>query len=532
MNNLAFDFDYDVKDLDSSKPVVIQGFANKAVVDRGNDLIPPEAWKLDEFKKNPIIFFNHDRNIPIGKALDVKVTDEGLKIKVRISQSNQGPVPFIRDMIKEKILRTFSVGFDPQGSEEKREDGVNVIKTANLLETSVVSLPMNQESDFDIAKAFKTKSYETVAADILKLKGNMMASQFHDIIGRAQRQVRDFDKKAALKQLADNSGLGMQAVLDILAGVVTPVPEVFLVEFSKIFITPTDWLIEDALWEEDMVGEESVDRGGSTSEKSKEGFESPHRLGSFVPGGRASVGQVVTKDVKAQDGDKPKPIEEALALLIQEGMTEDQAKSVNELIAKAAEEGKIDTAYLVYAATRLFNYIENGEEIDKAVAEVLYLLPQLESVKAELVSLGDGIKEVVNLDTQDETQDNENKQADQGEEANGPTTVIESENKDETDFGNPHLMIAKSQLALIGELSTVQKSLLDEQRKNNELLGELIEVLKSNNPMPREPTEEEEEEAEEEKGEDVELKAKRLRLAKKREMIENFEKRLGNITTT
>ena len=213
-------------------------------------------------------------------------------------------------------------------------------------------------------------------------------------------------------------------------------------------------------------------------------------------------------------------------------MTEDQAKSVNELIAKAAEKGKIDTAYLVYAATRLFNYIENGEEIDKAVAEVLYLLPQLESVKAELVSLGDGIKEVVNLDTQDETQDNENKQADQGEEANGPTTVIESENKDETDFGNPHLMIAKSQLALIGELSTVQKSLLDEQRKNNELLGELIEVLKSNNPMPREPTEEEEEEAEEEKGEDVELKAKRLRLAKKREMIENFEKRLGNITTT
>ena len=175
------------------KQVIIEGFANKAVTDRIGDLIPPEAWELDNFQKNPIIFFNHDRNIQIGKAIETKVTDEGLKIKVRISKSDQAPIPYIRDMIEEGILKTFSVGFDDHESAFKSDEGHNSFKRAELLETSVVTIPMNQESDFELVSmksdgrfakiktkadlaTWKDKSYQAVVQECLSAKGAYVAA--------------------------------------------------------------------------------------------------------------------------------------------------------------------------------------------------------------------------------------------------------------------------------------------------------------------------------------------------------------------
>jgi HK97 family phage prohead protease len=105
------------------EPTVIEGFANKAVVDRGGEVIPPDAWDLENFKKNPIIFFNHDRNMPIGKAVSFKVTDDVLFLRAKISRSKDPKIAMIRDLVKEGILSTFSVGFDDHGSAFQKDDG-------------------------------------------------------------------------------------------------------------------------------------------------------------------------------------------------------------------------------------------------------------------------------------------------------------------------------------------------------------------------------------------------------------------------
>jgi HK97 family phage prohead protease len=131
--------------------LVIEGWANKAVVDRGGDLINKEAWNLDNFHKNAMILYNHDRDKPIGKALKVEPRDEGLYIKARISGSSDPEIAKIRDLIKEGILNTFSVGFDCK-REEKSASGHNEIKEAELFEVSVVTLPMNQDSTFNVSK--------------------------------------------------------------------------------------------------------------------------------------------------------------------------------------------------------------------------------------------------------------------------------------------------------------------------------------------------------------------------------------------
>jgi HK97 family phage prohead protease len=142
--------------------VIIEGWANKAVVDRGGDLIKKEAWNLDNFHKNAMILYNHDRDKPIGKALAVEAKDDGLYIKARISGSSDPEITKIRDLIKEGILNTFSVGFDCK-RQEKSADGVTEIKEAELFEVSVVTLPMNQDSTFSVAK--KLDDVRTAAMD-------------------------------------------------------------------------------------------------------------------------------------------------------------------------------------------------------------------------------------------------------------------------------------------------------------------------------------------------------------------------------
>ena len=136
------------------KITYIEGIANKAVVDRINDYIPPEAWDLKNFERLPMIFFNHDRNQPIGKAVSVKVKEDGLHIKARLSTSDDPGIKRVRDLVEEDILSAFSVGINPRVMEEKTlADGqkVNVLKDVELLEVSVVSLPMNQESFFSLS---------------------------------------------------------------------------------------------------------------------------------------------------------------------------------------------------------------------------------------------------------------------------------------------------------------------------------------------------------------------------------------------
>ena len=74
--------------------------------------IVAEAWTkggLSNFEKNPIILFNHDYNKPIGRATGLKVTENGLEMKAKVSKSAPDNVA---QLVKEGILGAFfSVGF-------------------------------------------------------------------------------------------------------------------------------------------------------------------------------------------------------------------------------------------------------------------------------------------------------------------------------------------------------------------------------------------------------------------------------------
>lgn len=131
----------------------IAGYASTNSLDRSSDKILATAWTrggLKNYENNPILLFNHDYNKPIGKVVEVSTDSRGLKIKGVISKSAGD----VYNLVKEGVLSTFSVGFLIKDADyDKSADGL-IVKDAELLEVSVVSVPCNQDATFSVAKSF------------------------------------------------------------------------------------------------------------------------------------------------------------------------------------------------------------------------------------------------------------------------------------------------------------------------------------------------------------------------------------------
>jgi HK97 family phage prohead protease len=146
----------------SNGSIYIEGYSNFNVPDRGFERVDPKGGRFENYKKNPIILFDHGKDpafgsMPVGKAISIEARDSGLFTKAYISNSKTEKISAIRDLVEEGILKTFSIGFDP-AKDEKDKDGVRVITDFELIEQSIVPIPMNQDSTFSVMQKRFQKS--------------------------------------------------------------------------------------------------------------------------------------------------------------------------------------------------------------------------------------------------------------------------------------------------------------------------------------------------------------------------------------
>ena len=144
---------------------LIKGMANANTVDRSNQRIEPTAFaaSMTRFMSNPVMFLNHSWSIPVGKVVDFSITPEGLEITGEIGEG-WAEADLTWSMIEGGAIRAFSVGLRPEEIEED-DKGVEVITSAELLEVSVVGIPMNAESLFDIAGDGSLKGIRVLVGD-------------------------------------------------------------------------------------------------------------------------------------------------------------------------------------------------------------------------------------------------------------------------------------------------------------------------------------------------------------------------------
>jgi len=136
-------------------------------VDLGGDVILPGAFKrtLAEHRSEdslPAMFWMHDMTRVPGKWLDMNEDDKGLAVKGELAPTDLGKE--IHTLLKMDAVSGLSVGYIPK-EVDYNQDGVRLIKDVDLLEVSIVSIPMNPKAQIAHVKSRLSAVGEYVPRD-------------------------------------------------------------------------------------------------------------------------------------------------------------------------------------------------------------------------------------------------------------------------------------------------------------------------------------------------------------------------------
>ena len=183
--------------------IFIEGYASTVDIDRSGDVVPASVWEagIQNYLKNPIILAQHDYDDPIGRMTEHKLDAKGLWIKARISAAAE-----VFSLIKDGVLTAFSIGFRIMDAEYNSAAEVFVVKELELIEISVVSVPCNQNTLFNLSKAFDN------AEDY-----NSFKAQFISTGEAAKGLVPPVADKGTIKKEWNMDPKELQAMLDNVA---------------------------------------------------------------------------------------------------------------------------------------------------------------------------------------------------------------------------------------------------------------------------------------------------------------------------
>jgi len=117
-------------------------YASTNEVDRDSEIVLPEGIVLENFKKNPVVLWNHmswSHIPPIAKSLWQKVDSKGLLVSTQFAKTEFGDEVF--GLYKDGFLTSWSIGFMPIDWKDK--NNIRTISKCEMFEYSAVSVPAN-----------------------------------------------------------------------------------------------------------------------------------------------------------------------------------------------------------------------------------------------------------------------------------------------------------------------------------------------------------------------------------------------------
>lgn len=125
-------------------------------VDRHGTVFMANGWDLENYRKNPVVVYNHDRNNSnpdtiIGVS-EVRIEGNQLIARVTFEDALNNPLAGkVRSKVENGILRSASIGAIPLeghwGESNRNEDpDVLYFTRQELLEWSIVSVPSNTDA--------------------------------------------------------------------------------------------------------------------------------------------------------------------------------------------------------------------------------------------------------------------------------------------------------------------------------------------------------------------------------------------------
>jgi len=186
--------------------ITIEGHASTNDKDRHGDVVPANVWEagLENYLKNPIVLAFHDHKKPIGKVIEHKVDQNGLWVKARISAAAEDTF----NLIKDGVLTAFSIGFSVKDARYDQATDIFLITELELHEISVVSVPANQNTLFNLSKSFETQEEYTsykmqfatakAASNSITKEWNMDPKELEKLLAAASEKAAEKATSAVL----------------------------------------------------------------------------------------------------------------------------------------------------------------------------------------------------------------------------------------------------------------------------------------------------------------------------------------------
>jgi HK97 family phage prohead protease len=131
----------------NEKENIIEGIFSTPAVDRHDEVVIQEGWKLDDYIKNPVVLWSHDNyQFPLAQMVRIGFENGQLAGAMKFAVDEYDVAKTAFNLMKGKYLRAFSVGFMNNVYEIDNETEIVKLIENVLLEVSVVNVPANQEA--------------------------------------------------------------------------------------------------------------------------------------------------------------------------------------------------------------------------------------------------------------------------------------------------------------------------------------------------------------------------------------------------
>ena len=142
----------DIEDRDSI--VYIEGYASvyrksdgNYQIDRDDELVNTDNLDLTSYIANPVIVWNHDWSVPVGKVTSITKDMYGIYVKGEIHKLEGLESKY--EAVKKGLLKSFSIGFVPKDIRLVNDEIVE-ISTAELVEVSIAPVQSNPAALFTV----------------------------------------------------------------------------------------------------------------------------------------------------------------------------------------------------------------------------------------------------------------------------------------------------------------------------------------------------------------------------------------------
>jgi len=406
-NDFYFSLDI-IKSGHEGKGFYIEGYAATKDLDRQGDIIVLDALKeaavgLLEFGNT--VFFNHDYNRCIGRLDNAQVDEQGLLVKIFISQWEEE----LRKKIEEGIIRKFSIGGRLKAGERvspiealkrfpwlktKPTESVNVITSMELFEVSVVGLPANARAEF--AQKSLTKALQDVVQeeDMFKLEnlGAIPDNVKDDKLPKPVTTQVDTkkDMECAMEKIEDIK-IEAPVVAEVTPEIIVEAPIVVIKEEVPVAVAPVIVPAAEEVKIDPAIA--PVEKQEAVSAPANVVVETVKETVEVVTTSTSQDGKAVITQESKVDSIKETLVNDALKITETEKVvavrtyTEEELKAIRAEYQKQLDEKE--------AMINSLKAEVDGLKIEKAKIDVAPIKEQLDQITKELSALQAKVKEVV-----------------------------------------------------------------------------------------------------------------------------------------